>query len=145
MESMRMAGLALTVRAMATICLGVFCLQLPGGIGLFLKDHQRFLHEARMHGSVRTEASLICAFARGTFLAQISKCWVSLTSHSAHAEQHRICAYSLPPHQPMTDPHLGLVLHKHRHCGDQRAVCWGRMDILHHRLGRPECAGISAV
>ena len=73
MESMRMAGLALTVRAMATICLGGVSIQLPEGIGSFIEDHQRFLYEARMHGRVRTEASLTCAFARGACLVQISQ------------------------------------------------------------------------
>ena len=75
MESMRMAGLALTVRAMATICLGGCCPQAPEDIGSLIGLHQRFPYEARMHGRLRTEGSTICASTPGACLVQISDFW----------------------------------------------------------------------
>ena len=62
-----------------------------------------------MHGSVRTEASLICAFARGTLsctdqqmLGQpdLAQCIDAGTAHE-------VCAYIIPPHQHYDRSPLG--------------------------------------
>ena len=116
MESMRMAGLALAVRAMATICLGVSTL------GRFISpessNHEIIITPQK--GRRRHEHWQPLAYSA----TQDHRCRQRMATALSGSDDEAVSTVALKECASMC-----------RYSGDKRNVCGRRMDVLHDRSG----------